>query len=83
MEQNTDARQSNESFIGLEDLPNELLVYVFSFLPTSRDIVRLRVRLRYVSRKIRSISETPSLWNLIYFGDLGTISVRKGVYTMY
>ena len=43
----------------LEELPNELLVYIFSFLPTTRDIVKLR----YVSLKIRSISETPSLWN--------------------
>ena len=42
----------------LEELPIELLVYIFSFLPTSRDIVRLR----YVSRKIRSISETSTLW---------------------
>ena len=43
----------------LEELRNELLVYIFSFLPTTRDIVKLR----YVSLKIRSISETPSLWN--------------------
>lgn len=42
MERNSDAPQSNEPSIGLEELPNELLVYVFSFLPTSRDIVRLR-----------------------------------------
>ena len=32
---------------------------IFSFLHISRDVVRLR----YVSRKIRSISEVPSLWN--------------------
>ena len=43
---------------GLGDLPIELLVYIFSLLPTSRDIVRLG----YVSRKMRSISETSSLW---------------------
>ena len=42
----------------LVELPIELLVYIFSLLPTSRDIVRLR----YVSRKIRSISETSTLW---------------------
>ena len=48
-----------EPSIGLEELPNELLVYIFSFLPTSRDIVKLR----YVSRKIRGISQVPSLWN--------------------
>ena len=57
MEQSS--RQRNQSLIGLEELPIELLVYIFSFLPTSRDIVRLR----FVSRKIRSISEVPSLWN--------------------
>ena len=59
MEQSTDARQP--ASIGLEELPYEVLVYIFLLLPTLRDIVRLR----YVSRKIRSIlSETPSLWNI-------------------
>ena len=56
-------RQRKEPLIGLEELPNELLVYIFSFLPTSRDVVKLR----YVSRKIRSISETPSLWNTFFW----------------
>ena len=36
----------------------EMIVYIFSLLPMSRDIVRLR----YVSRKMRSISEASSLW---------------------
>ena len=58
-EQNIDGRQHKEPSIGLEQLPNELLVYIFSFLPSSRDIVRLR----YVSQKIKSISEIPSLWS--------------------
>ena len=40
------------------DLPNEVLVKIISFLPETRD----RVKLRYVSQEIRSISETPSLW---------------------
>ena len=57
MGQNIDVPK--EPSIGLEQLPNELLVYIFSFLPTSSDIVRLR----YVSRKMKSISEIPSLWN--------------------
>lgn len=39
-------------------LPVELLVYIVSFLTEIRD----RVKLRYVSRKLRSISETSSLW---------------------
>ena len=54
MERTGDAQQL---FSGLDDFPIELLVYIFSMF-TSRDIVRLR----YVSRKMRSISETSSLW---------------------
>ena len=42
----------------LLSLPTELLVYTISFLPD----VRERVKLRYVSRRLRSISEAPSLW---------------------
>jgi len=44
--------------ITLEILPTELLVYIISFVPTTRD----RTKLRYVSRRLRSVSETPSLW---------------------
>ena len=40
-------------------LPVELLVYVISLLPTTRD----KVKLRYVSRALRTVSETPSLWS--------------------
>ena len=40
-------------------LPTELLVYIIMFLPTSRE----RVNLRYVSSKLRTVSETPSLWS--------------------
>ena len=40
-------------------LPVELLVYIISFLPTARD----KVKLRYVSRTLRVVSETPSLWS--------------------
>ena len=59
MERKTDdAQQPKQLLSGLDDLPIELLVYIFSLLPTSRDIVRLR----YVSRKMRSVSETSSLW---------------------
>ena len=38
-------------------LPVELLVYILSFLPTCD-----RVKLPYVSWKLRNICETPSLW---------------------
>ena len=37
----------------------ELLVYIISFLPTARD----KVKLRYASRTLRVVSETPSLWS--------------------
>jgi len=39
-------------------LPVELILFVISFLPTVRD----KVRLRCVSRKLRSLCDTPSLW---------------------
>ena len=58
MEQNIAVQQTIKPLRCLEELPIELLVYIFSLLPTSRDIVSLR----YVSRKIRSISETSTLW---------------------
>lgn len=45
-------------------LPVELLVYIVSFLTDIRD----KVKLRYVSRSLRSISETPSLWrNFVWY----------------
>ena len=58
MEQNIAAQLSKGPLSRLDELPIELLLYIFLLLPTSRDIVRLR----YVSRKIRSISETSTLW---------------------
>ena len=42
----------------LESLPTELLVYIASFLPTIRE----KAKLRYVSRKLRSVGEASSLW---------------------
>ena len=45
----------NRNFLSL---PVEVLVYIASFLTDTRD----KVKLRYVSRRVRSISETPSLW---------------------
>jgi len=40
-------------------LPVEMLVYIMSFLRTARDLVQLR----YVSRRLRAATDTPSLWN--------------------
>ena len=42
----------------LLSLPNEILVKIMSYLPDARD----RVKFRYVSRRWRNISETPSLF---------------------
>ena len=45
--------------VSLLTLPTELLVYIISFLTSIRD----RVKLRYVSRWLRCVTEgTPSLW---------------------
>ena len=41
-------------------LPVELLVYMMSFLTTMRE----KVKLRYVSQRLRVVSETPSLWSI-------------------
>ena len=49
----------------LLDLPNEVLVKIISFLPEARD----KVKLRYVSQKIRNVSETPSLWRDFVWPD--------------
>jgi len=49
----------NEEFMNILSLPVELLVYIISFLPTVRDTVKLR----YVSRRLRVVTETPSLWS--------------------
>ena len=46
--------------INILNLPVELLLYIVSFLPTMRD----KVKLRYISQKLRVISETPSLWSI-------------------
>ena len=52
-----DGRQSKR-MMSILSLPVELLVYIASFLPTIRD----KVKLRYVSRSLRAVCATPSLW---------------------
>ena len=49
---------STNEFVHFSSLPVELLVYIVSFLP-----LRDKVKLRYVSRTLRAVSETPSLWS--------------------
>ena len=40
-------------------LPTELLVYIFMFLPSTRD----KVKMKYVSSRFQSVTEAPSLWS--------------------
>jgi len=47
-----------EPLSSIEALPVELLVYILSFLKNVREAVKIR----YVSRRFRRASETPSLW---------------------
>ena len=49
----------------LLSLPNEVLVKIMLLLPETLD----RIRLRYVSRRLRSISETPSVWRDLVWPD--------------
>ena len=43
----------------LLSLPNELLVYIFAFLPNGRD----KMMLQRVSRRLKSVMDKPSLWS--------------------
>jgi len=49
----------------LLSLPSEVLVKIMSFLSEARD----KLNLRYVSQRLRSISETPSLWREFVWSD--------------
>ena len=53
-----DGKQSRERLNSLSTLPIEILVHIVSFLTCVRDLVILR----YVSRRLRCVCETPSLW---------------------
>ena len=44
----------------LVTLPIELLVFIFSFVTSPRD----KVKLRYISQRVRAAVETPSLWRI-------------------
>ena len=54
-----DYQESSKESVNLLSLPVELLVYIMSFLRAARDLVKLR----YVSRRLRAATETPSLWS--------------------
>lgn len=51
-------REELPSMTNLITLPAELVVYIMSFL-----IIHDRIRLRYVSRRLRCVSEVAALWN--------------------
>jgi len=53
-------------------LPIELLVYMITFLTCARDMVKLR----YVSRRMRSVSETPLLWRKFIWPHFDTREER-------
>ena len=50
--------ENSKTFLNILNLPVELLVYIASFLPTCD-----KVKLRYVSKGLQVVSETPSLWS--------------------
>ena len=54
-----ECEDSSRKFNNVLSLPVELLVYIISFLSTARD----KAKLRCVSRTLRVVSETPSLWS--------------------
>ena len=71
-------------FFNVLSLPVELLVYILSFLPTSR----CKVKLRYVSRRLRVVTDIPSLWSEFVWPfydrreELSVVNVLKA-YGMY
>ena len=57
----------------LSSLPNEVLVKIISLLPETQD----RVKLRYVSRRLQNISETPSLWREVVWRDCNSCEEER------
>jgi len=49
---------NDQGQLSLVSLPIEVLVYIFSLISSTRD----KVKLRYVSQRVRTAVETPSLW---------------------
>ena len=57
----------------LSSLPNEVLVKIISLLPETQD----RIKLRYVSRRLQKISETPSLWREVVWRDCNSCEEER------
>ena len=64
---------TNAKFINILSLPVEIVVYIISFLPMARDVVKLQ----YVSTTLRAVSKTPSLWSEYLFGHC--MIIKKNV----
>jgi len=59
MEQEQYGIDGYRKVLNILSLPLELLVYIVSYLPAIRD----KVKLRYVSQRLRVVSETSTLWS--------------------
>ena len=56
----------------MDNLPTELLLKLMCYLPT-----RDKVTMRYVSRRFKDVSETPSLWREFVWPDYEPLHVRS------
>ena len=68
----TKVQDDSEYGKSLVDLPAELLVKILWYLPISD-----RVKIRYVSRRFRDVSNTPSLWKVFVWPDYEPRHVRS------
>jgi len=69
----SEAKESTgESASKLVALPVELLVHIFGFLGGIRDLMKMR----YISRKMRRVSETPSLWRTFTWSQFDSTEER-------
>jgi len=75
MQRLVEAEDVGEGLSKLLTLPTELLALIFSFVGTIRD----KIKIRYVSRRLRSVMETPSLWREFvwpYYDDREELSIN-------
>ena len=68
-----DSKAPHEAPDYFSSLPDEVLVRIVSLLPETHD----RVKLRYVSRRLQKISETPSLWHEVVWRDCSTCDEKR------
>ena len=69
-------RDTGEHSCKFLTLPTELLVIIISFLSSTRD----KVKIRYVSHRLRSVIETPSLWRTFvwpYYDDREELCIKN------